>query len=286
MRYGFGLLWYLLLVVFLSLFLHWVAAGASSWLERSGSRRRSHRFLIIGFITIASVFFSHGSAYSIYSWMRFNRLFIMLGSLSGSSLRKKLGLGIIGQSLLMAPAIGFYFPFVFIFIWAFPLSAWFWQNQAAPLSSWSWAFLDPHSASVPSTGPIPLRPGLALAIGLLGGFIACIPYVPFVLNLLGPSADRISHLQSFLATNYPFSRLWLSQALIGIIIAGIVSKKIKPFGWAQWNVCRFCGWARRLCRSTIALYVNQVVLLSWNCFLRSSALSSPRGVLGRCRSKW
>ena len=57
-RYGFGLLLSFCLVVFLSLFLHWVAAGASSWLERSGSRRRSHRFLIIGFITIASVFFS------------------------------------------------------------------------------------------------------------------------------------------------------------------------------------------------------------------------------------
>ena len=128
---------------------------------------------------------------------------------------------------------------MFIFIWAFPLSAWFWQNQAAPLSSWSWAFLDPHSASVPSTGPIPLRPGLALAIGDLGGFIACIPYVPFVLNLLGPSADRISHLQSFLATNDPFSRLWLSQALIQIIIAGIVSLKIKPFGWAHGMFAAF-----------------------------------------------
>jgi hypothetical protein len=161
---GFYAVWGTVLVASLALFLRWIAAGASVWLEVAAAGRSPRPTLVAGLVT--------GSAL-LAVWYAF--LFEIgeaasLGALLPLLLAMLAPLGSI-TTVAQHPLTYL----VLISLWAFPLAAWFWQGRLAPTRGPSWAWLDSCANSVPLPRGEPLRPWLALAAGVRGGLVCCAP---------------------------------------------------------------------------------------------------------------
>ena len=162
--------WSLLLLIMLFFLLRWIAVSAEAWLEvviSYASLRRSYWIGILIADVVLGILFGH-----------FYELRLALPLFAGSSSSAALPTPLVAIIVLInSPPI----LFVFFCLWAYPLSAWFWRKRRSQLVRSSWAFLDPLTESerqAHSLSSQPLRPGLALLVGLGGGlaFLALLSF--------------------------------------------------------------------------------------------------------------
>lgn len=103
-----------------------------------------------------------------------------------------------------------------VMLWAFPLAAWFWRKRAVYTSYSTWVFLDGPS-DIPSQAP--LRPGLALLIGIATGVVFCL-----MLALVYFRNYLPSEIASFILLHFSYAKNSLEEAygsnMGGLIIWG------------------------------------------------------------------
>jgi hypothetical protein len=155
------LLWSLQFLACLFLFLRWVLAGASTWLEIALTSRSPGRLCAVG-VAIAGGLLAVWLGLSIANHDTFLALFALEDDVIGVVL-------LIGNYLLAQPLV----LLALIVLWAFPLAAWFWRRPPTPADNSSWALLDPAPQRVTLLPQALLRPRLALLAGLAGGAIYC-----------------------------------------------------------------------------------------------------------------
>ncbi|MFQ6013947.1 MAG: M48 family metalloprotease [Anaerolineae bacterium] len=158
---SFDILWSALLLASLFFFFRWVAAGASVWLEVAATGRSPRLAYGVG-LTVAGVLLAVW--FGLLFLIRDVRVILpsLLSSFDGV-------LGVVW--LLVQHPLTF---LVLISLWAFPLAAWFWRERVASAPGSSWAFLDPTPQPLTLPRQAPLRPGLALTVGLAGGLAFCV----------------------------------------------------------------------------------------------------------------
>lgn len=255
MRFGFNVLWYGILWGCLFLFLHWLIAGSSIWLNTISTKRRSHLFCIGGVTIIASFLFALWFGI-LYLWkdmvnLQDSRgikdLVTLIPQILGDYpeiemiIKKITPQGFLLLSLLFSffkkgitifTTTGFYVPLIFFFVWAFPLSARFLQKRNMTISFCHWAFIEPPSESEFMVSSQPLRPSLSLIVGTIGGLGCCATLIPLFLNILGQSPLSLTQAQMLLTAN-TIERLWVYQFFVQIIAAGIVAFITQQVAWAH-----------------------------------------------------
>lgn len=154
--------WSLLLLLMLYFFLRWVVVSAETWLAVAVSNASLRRCYWIGMI-FAGV--ALGILFGQFYYLR-TAIPLYAGSSSSAALPGPLVAVI---ALIYSPSILIFFSC----LWVYPLAARFWQKRRSLLVQSNWAFLDPSSQPEPrpmvSQYQAPLRPGLALLVGLGGG---------------------------------------------------------------------------------------------------------------------
>jgi Zn-dependent protease with chaperone function/uncharacterized RDD family membrane protein YckC len=221
--YGFVGIWYVGLFFCFYLFLRWVVLVSSIWNTGNGAGSVTLNF--IGLITSVSVFFAF--------WFGILYLFRDgIDSIWGfETSAYEHVMRTISRLFVAAKTASEFIPLAICFVWMIPLFGLSLQRQAVPSVS-SPAGFEAQAVRPSTSMKVVLRPGLALTFGLIAGSISCIPFVPFSIRVLSPSADWMRELES-VATQDALDRFWLSQTFMQIIIAGLVSHKIKPLGWAH-----------------------------------------------------
>lgn len=154
------LLWTGLVLIGLTGFVQWVAAGAMVWLPIAATTQSPRIFYRWG-IAIAGIILSS----------LFVGLFMTLMSLNAQF------------SLQRITVFDPFTSFALIGLWAFPLSSCFWRRRIenAPVSEW--LFLDSPSQPITLPQQVQLKPTLALIIGLVGGLVG--HFFVFIFVVLG-----------------------------------------------------------------------------------------------------
>jgi Zn-dependent protease with chaperone function len=162
---GFPLFWGMLFLAILFFFFRWIVAGAVTWMEvaLSGSSPR-----LTYWITLAL-----GSGVLGIWFGQFSGQHTVAQRLPGSS-----NFGALGSNLLFVVenvAVNPLTCLTFVCLWAYLLSAFFWQKRTTPITRSNWVFLDSSSSSHPLSLPSqpPFRLVLALVMGLAGGLAFC-----------------------------------------------------------------------------------------------------------------
>lgn len=218
------------LVLFsLFLFLHWIAAGASGWLEVTIADRSPRLAYWIG-LTLASVL--------LVIWLGFLSYVVdnirgiggtsipqeidvhsMLSNIVGVSVPNTVPrllaftaliiMGLLRHPLTLA---------IFISLWAFPLAAWFWRSRSGLVSASHWAFLDPPTAQLPVPPQPPIRLDIAIRVGLIGGFVYWVLALILsrVFQLVAPEASAYARYDFYLS-GLPFVAA-LTQAGVAAIV--------------------------------------------------------------------
>ncbi len=212
----FEILWGVLPLAGLVLFMRWIVAGASTWLEVTAADRSPRSIYTIGLV-IAGL------------WLA-----VWLGFLITVH-----ELGPIVLQLLMFDPLSVVWSVVqhpltvlmMVSLWAFPLAAWFWRARMSSVTEASWAYLDP--APRPSALPrqTPLRPGLAFTTGLAGGVGYCglLLVIRIVLRIAVP--EDLRSTEEFLQ-NFSVGTITLA-ALIQTGVAVVVAVRVRRLGWVH-----------------------------------------------------
>lgn len=148
-----------------SLLFKWVAASASVWLDVA-LRSRSPSWLLTISLLIGSAVFT-----VCMVWVGSLIVTGLLYSIMHTVDLVEFGAQWYFVTLLALPGGIIYL--TVIPLWAFPLAASFRRKLAASHSMSTWAFLDDSSAHHPLLVRLPLRPGLALMIGVAAGLLYC-----------------------------------------------------------------------------------------------------------------
>lgn len=219
----FEIFWGVLLLAGLFLFLWWIVASASTWLEVAAAGRSPRLIYIIGLV-FAGLWLT--------VWLGF---LIMI---------HELGI-IFFQLLWLDPfSISWYVKnpltvLMFISLWAFPLAAWFWRARMRSVAEAGWAYLDPAPRSSAMALQTPLRPGLALTTGLVGGMVysSLLLVIRIVLRLAIPEAQRSSDefLLNFLVGTIA------GAAIFQTIVAVVATVWIRRLGWVHGLFAAFVG---------------------------------------------
>jgi Zn-dependent protease with chaperone function len=154
--------WSLLLLLVLYFFLRWVVVSATTWLAVVASNIWLRRSYWTGMIIAGIVL---GMVFGQFYYLRTSTS-LYAGSSNSAGLPDLL---VVVIALIQSP----YMLIVFNCLWIYPLVAWLWRKRSALPLQLSWALLDPPSQleSRPALPRYlaPLRPGLALLLGLGGG---------------------------------------------------------------------------------------------------------------------
>jgi hypothetical protein len=145
-------------------------------------------------------------------------------------------------------------------LWAFPLLAWFWRGRTAPVTSASWAFLDPPSEKLlPRFPSAPLRPGIPILMGIVTGLLFCATLfiVRVVLN-----ATRYYDVIKASDTN---TLIWFYGQIVTALLMQMVIAMIVA-GWVKQS-----GWAHGLFSAFTAGCVMAVGLLGLNLLFKAAA---------------
>lgn len=221
-------LWSLLLLILLFLFLRWLVVSAETWLRVAMSiitlRRGYWTGIIISGIMLGILF---GQFYSL-------RIEFPLFTTSDFA---SLPAPVVAMlALLPDPSIFI----VFTCLWAYPLATWFWRKQRLRPFQQGWEYLEPLSQTEAQVRPLaslhraPLRPGLALLVGLGGGLAFLVLFSIFIGK--APVGSVAQHLglavPQFLSTVLQQTGITMSMALIGIATgtAAIVSAWVPRLG--------------------------------------------------------
>jgi Zn-dependent protease with chaperone function len=216
LRMAFTLAWLGALLAGLLLWLSWVASGASIWLPIT-ARLRSPRKITAAGLLIAGLV-----------------LVVWLGSLMFLAKFDNSSEGIMGAllvAILSIPSTVAGSPLtllVLVSLWAFPLSAWFWRRQAAPVSEAGWAFLDAIPDSEKRSLTLPLNPLTALGAGITGAAMFCLMYLVLRIGLRVGVAEAVWESDAFiLLLAYGAT---LAAVLVQVIVAAVVAIWMRGFG--------------------------------------------------------
>jgi Zn-dependent protease with chaperone function len=208
--------WGALLLAGLVLFVWWIVAGASAWLEVAAAHRSPRPTYIVD-LTIASL------------WLA-----VWLGFLISAH-----ELGLIALRLLTFDPISVVWsvvqhPFTILMmlsLWAFPLAAWLWRARTSSVTDASWAFLDSAPRPLALPRQMPLRPGLAFTTALVGGVGYCglLLVIRIALRLTIPEAQRSS--DDFIL-NFFVGTIALA-ALMQTGVAVVTAMWVRRLGWVH-----------------------------------------------------
>jgi hypothetical protein len=219
-------LWSVFILMSVFLFLRWMMAAASVWIELA-LRRPSPRLAYYASLGISSGVLAwwFGVLVAIYISAR-----ILLPFLSGSDSVLALGsfllLGFAGFALNPVSLIAL------ISLWAFPLAAWFWIRRLPSTSESPWAFMEqpPHQLTLQLQPPF--RLGLASVLGLAGGLVFCGVLLIFGITLLR-AADALGVER--------FAALVASAVLLQAGVAAIAACSIGRLGALHGLFAAFVG---------------------------------------------
>ncbi len=248
--YGSKLLLSALLMASLVLLFKWVAAGASAWLEIALNSRSPRPVYTVGLI-LAALLCALGLTV-LYLISGIINLSAMLSSTEDVlSSTRVFGVGLVVGLLApnlssvtfseSAPWIGgmgagalpLVFPLAYLSLWAFPLAAWVWRRRTAVGTSW--AFLEASARQFELPHQAPLRPGLALSIGLSGGLIFCVMLSVIHLKVPIEVVEALGGIR--LRTIYHTGSAELSVFIGQIALAALMQAGIAAIA---------AGWIRRL----------------------------------------
>jgi len=187
----FDVLWNGLLLVGLFLFFRWVAVGASTWLEMAAAGRSPRPVYRLGLVIA-------GGLLAVWLAVLYYIYNARVGDLTAvfiESTQEIFGVDLSGPkgmvlyilasfaTVVLNPLnfMAFIVFVAFIVLWTYPLAAWFWRGRVASASGSSWAFLDPSPQPLVLPRQAPLRPGLALTVGVIGGMVFCV--LSFIISL-------------------------------------------------------------------------------------------------------
>jgi hypothetical protein len=174
-HFSFDVVWGILLLVSLLLFIRWLVAGVSTWLD------------------VAIVSPSPAISYWVSSIIPGSVLAVWIGLLYGFRF--------LSEATLSVPTVDnlitFFnttteFPltlFVFISLWAYPLAPWFWRKQTGQNTNVGWVFLGASQRLIPpSRSPLSLR--IPIISGVLSGltFSILLLIIRILVNLIFPQA--------------------------------------------------------------------------------------------------
>jgi Zn-dependent protease with chaperone function len=229
---GFEVLWGGLLLVGLILVMRWIAAGASAWLEVSISSRSPRPAYLAG-LTIAGGFLTlwlgllfyldtfraAGHALPLSSIHQYITGHIGVGVSQGLALIALLAAVGVLSSLSQPVTL-----VALISLWAFPLAAWLPRRRATASVTSTWALLDPSPRPLSVLLKEPLRPGVALKAGVIGGVVWCA--LSLIAYLL------LSRQESGLALWALYGQAVLA-ALVQACVAAITVRRVKRLAWVH-----------------------------------------------------
>jgi hypothetical protein len=174
-----NVVWGGLLVVVLFVFLRWISAGASTWLEITAddpSPGQAYRIgLTIGGALLAAwlgvLFFVYLAVRTGGAAIRWSDLEsesaapVVADAVGSESLAQSAAAILVGLDVLVLASL--------VALCAYPLAAWLWRHRYKAPTVASWAFLDGPSAAIAMPRPPPLRPDRAVVVGLLGAVVYC-----------------------------------------------------------------------------------------------------------------
>jgi len=192
---------------------------------------------------------------------------------------------LIGLALQVASSPFFYTAVQLI--WLVPLAAWLYRRRAAPVATARWALLDPVQG--PQSHPVaaPLRPGLSVVAGVVGGMLFGLVSVPVSLGLAASPAGGVSvwllYGQSVLGVLIQTAvalvlallvrRLGAIHGLFGAFVCGCVVAIV-----ALANTALTVGLAglqvRDLVTQTVATYLNVSALITLPVAVAAAGVSS------------
>jgi len=231
-----------LLLLSMFLFFRWVAAGAFAWLDIAVASHSLRPIYTSGLI-VASIVLTIwlGQFFFLFPITRAR------GSLLSSDLTQIIeifGLSLSGTQasftligVLVLIVLGSPFTLVaLISLWAFPLAAWFWRKRSASPSGSSWAFLDPSSQPLTLPPQPPIRPGVALGIGVAGGVVFCLSWLVLYLIDLTDLVVSDPATETIIKTFVGIGVLFVQPALTVFLLIGVTivaAGWVKRLGWAH-----------------------------------------------------
>jgi Zn-dependent protease with chaperone function len=192
-------IWGALLVVMLFLFCRWIAAAALAWLEVTADDPSPGEAYRIG-LAIAAAFLAAwlGVLFFVYLAVRTAGNVVSLSDLEQQVLAETDApdaATVIGSDPLVQSAsatlIGIDVLAIvsIVALCAYPLAAWLWRHRRVAPTFATWAFLDPPPEPIPMPLFPPLRPGRALAVGIIAGLIYCVAtFLVYLTNRADPEA--------------------------------------------------------------------------------------------------
>lgn len=212
----FELLWSMLLLVGLLLFIWWIFASASTWLEVAAAQRSPRPIYTIALVV---------AGFWLSLWFAFLITAHRLGPISLQLLMFD-PLSVLWSVVLHPLTL-----LMLISLWAFPLAAWFWGRRTHSVAEASWAFLEAPPLAPLSAQQVPLRPRPAIITGLAGGvmYYILLLVIRLGLRLAVPEAQRTTDefLLSF------FMGTIALAALMQIGVAVIVAAWVRRLGWVH-----------------------------------------------------
>jgi hypothetical protein len=223
----------LLVLLFAMIFVifKWVAAAASIWLEVV-LYRRSPNLALTTSLVIASGFITVWVT-GILMLIVLVIIYLFLRMLSLPEITSLSNL----FSYLIVPSGSVIYATLFG-LWTFPLAASLWRTKATSKAKSTWAFLEEASELPPLSTQPPLRPGLALIIGLVSGLIFCallisVRYTDFMgpwLDSLIPSVDILYTLIGFSAFMQAIAAAIAASWIIRLgVLHGLTSASIAGY---------------------------------------------------------
>ena len=135
-------------------------------------------------------------------------------------------------------------------LWAFPLAAWLWRRKVDSEAKSTWAFLEGESEPLALPAQAPIRPRLAMIVGLAVGLMFCVLLVLLRYNnYIAPGLGRLIHSVDGLTVVLVLKSL---SALMQASAAAIA---------AAW--IRRLGALHGLCSASVAGYV---ITVGWMLF--------------------
>lgn len=198
-------------LIVLICFFRWIAAGVSTWLEVAAASPSPRWFCRVGLAIAALLFLLifQGPLYAIAGALNLATGDITPGQIVSFFI----------NGLTLSP----FTTLALVILWAFPLAPGFWRERVARASGAAWAFLDQPAHGLALPRQPPLRPLLALAVGLGWGAVAGILIFIGAMTLARAGQNPIGLLGG--EQSWPrSSRRWLSRC-----------------GYNDWVGCTACA---------------------------------------------
>ena len=228
--FAFIVLWSIVLLASLFLFMRWIAAGASTWLEVSSTSTALRRIMALGLVITSGIL-----ALGLAALFGVREVFedfplILLAVLSDIAL--------LGSTFIVTGNSWWVF-IGLASLWFFPLSAWLWRAHRAPVSIRSWVYLDPLSQALAPSNYSPLRPWLALILGLASGLLFCglLAAARIILPFVIPEATRDTDDYRLM---FNFGQIGIA-AMMQIIPAVVAAAWVKRLGALHGLFAAFVG---------------------------------------------